>query len=378
MKVIILGCGKIGSVLAKDFISRSKKSAVTVSDIDPAIARKLAKEIGAEWYNLDASEYDVMVEKMKEFDLVLGALPGDFGFNSIRASIEAGVNMIDVSFTSENPLKLMDSAKKSNSIIIPDCGVAPGISNILVGYSTSMLSEIEEARILVGGIPKISVPPLDYTITWSADGLIDEYIREVTIIKNQKKVMVPPLSGLEIIDFKGVGALEAFYTDGLRTLIHSYPEIENMYEKTLRYPGHVEKVKLLKDLGFFSDDPIAIGDKLVSPKFMTARILEKSLWKPEIEDLLALLIEVNGTYNGKKQGYRYRILDYYDRSKNVSAMARTTAYSASIIASMIADGTISEKGIYPPEKLGENQYLVKRLLTELKNTGIKIEETKIA
>jgi saccharopine dehydrogenase-like NADP-dependent oxidoreductase len=377
MKVIVLGCGKIGAVLARDFIRRAKKSEVTVSDINSIIARRLARDIGANWYDLDASEYDVMVEKLKEFDLVLGALPGDFGYNSIRASIEAGVNMIDVSFTSENPLTLMESAKKTDSIIIPDCGVAPGLSNILVGYSASKLSEIKEAQILVGGIPKIPVPPLDYTITWSADGLIDEYIRDVTIIKNKKKVTVPPLSGLEIINFNGVGNLEAFYTDGLRSLIHSFSEIENMYEKTLRYLGHVEKVKLLNDLGFFSDDPIAIGDERVSPKFMTARLLERSLWKPEIEDLLAMLIEVKGSKNGKNQGYRYRILDFYDTSTNVSAMARTTAYTASIIAAMIADGTISEKGIHPPEKLSEDHNLVQRLLTELRNIGIEIEETKI-
>ena len=228
---------------------------------------------------------------------------------------------------------------------------------------------------MVGGIPEELVPPLDYTITWSAEGLIDEYVREVSIIQDGKTVQVPALSGLEEIEFPGVGTLEAFYTDGLRSLAKTFPEVENMYEKTLRYPGHVEKVKLLRELGYFSDEPLTVGGSEVSPRLVTARLLERSLWKPEVGDLLAMRIQILGEKKGKKTGYRHQILDRYDHETDVSAMARTTAYTASIVAGMLAKGTIDVKGVIPPEKLGMDTKFSETLISELKSRGVIIEET---
>jgi saccharopine dehydrogenase-like NADP-dependent oxidoreductase len=228
---------------------------------------------------------------------------------------------------------------------------------------------------MVGGIPEELVPPLNYTITWSAEGLIDEYVREVSIIQDGKTVQVPALSGLEEIEFPGVGTLEAFYTDGLRSLAKTFPEVENMYEKTLRYPGHVEKVKLLRELGYFSDEPLTVGGKEVSPRLVTARLLERSLWKPEVGDLLAMRIQILGEKKGKKTGYRHQILDRYDHETDVSAMARTTAYTASIVAGMLAKGTIDVKGVIPPEKLGMDTKFSETLISELKSRGVIVEET---
>jgi len=229
---------------------------------------------------------------------------------------------------------------------------------------------------MVGGIPEIPVPPLGYTITWSAEGLIDEYVRDVGIIEGGKHVRVPALSGLEEIEFPGVGTLEAFYTDGLRTIADSIPGVEEMWEKTLRYPGHVEKVKLLRELGFFSDEPVPVSGTEVQPRLVTARLLERTLWKPEIGDLVAMLIEVKGASSGKETGYRHTLLDRFDHETQVTAMARTTAYTASIVAGMVAKGLVKGPGVIPTERLGMNHEFVEGLMAELGKRGITIEETK--
>jgi len=376
MKAIVLGSGKIGSIMAKDFARSMEGAQLTLSDISGERAKAAASSIeGADWTTIDTSDPARLTETLGGFDLVMGALPGDFGYVALKAAVEAGVDMLDVAFTPEDPMELDGAAKKAGLTLIPDCGVAPGLSNILVGYSASRLDRVDETQIMVGGIPEDLVPPMDYTITWSAEGLIDEYVREVSIIKDGEKVQVPALSGLEEIEFPGVGTLEAFYTDGLRSLAKSFPEVENMYEKTLRYPGHVEKVKLLRDLGYFSDEPLTVGGSEVSPRLVTARLLERSLWRPEVGDLLAMRIQVTGEKNGRKTVYRHQILDRYDHETDVSAMARTTAYTASIVAGMLARGTIDAKGVIPPERLGMDAEFTEALLSELKSRGVIVERT---
>lgn len=373
MKVIVLGSGKIGSVIAKDF---SKTGAdITMSDIDINRARNAAEPIGGDAVVFDTSDHPSMVKTLGDYELVLSALPGDYGYAALKACIEAGKNMIDVSFTPEDPTLLDEEAKEAGITIIPDCGVAPGLSNMLVGYGASQLDTVEEAKIMVGGIPEKEVPPLGYTITWSADGLIDEYIRDVSIVKDGELIQVPALSGLEKIEFPGVGTLEAFYTDGLRTLVQSFPGVKNLYEKTLRYPGHVEKVKMLRELGFFSEESVRVLGNDVLPKLVTARIFEKSLTRPEIGDLLAMMIEVNGVKDGKRKGFRYHILEYIDHETGVSAMARTTAYTTSIVAGIFVAGGVKKKGVIPMERLGSDHGFVKKVFAEHKKRGIDITET---
>ena len=374
MKVIVLGSGKIGSVMGLDFSKRGAE--ITLSDIDVGRAEKAADAINADAVQFDTSDHDSMVKTLKEYDLVLGALPGDYGFDALKAVVDARKNMVDVSFTPEDPTTLSETAKKAGVTIVPDCGVAPGLSNMLVGYGSSKLDMVEEAKIMVGGIPEKEVPPLGYTITWSADGLIDEYIRDVSIIKDGKMTQVPALSGLENIEFPGVGTLESFYTDGLRTLVQSFPDTRNLYEKTLRYPGHVEKVKLLRELGFFGEEPVTVLGAEVMPKLVSARIFEKSLTMPEVGDLLAMMIEVSGVKDGEKKGFRYHVLEYHDHESGVSAMARTTAYTASIVAGILVDGGIKMKGVIPMEKLGADHQFVKKVFKEHGKRDIEIKETE--
>jgi len=375
LKVIVLGCGKIGSVAAMDFADSMADAEVVVADSSRERAESVASKIkGGASTTLDVTDYPSLVETLKEFDLVIGALPGDFGYQALRASLEAGVSMVDVSFTAEDPLELDEAAEKAGITIIPDCGVAPGLSNMLVGYGASRLDRVREAHVMVGGLPEEAVPPLGYTITWSAEGLIDEYVRGARIVEGSRVVEVPTLSGLEEIDFPGVGTLEAFYTDGLRTLVHTIPGVESMWEKTLRYPGHVEKIGLLRDLGFFDEEHVAVGDARVSPRLMTARLLERSLWKPEVGDILAMTVEVAGVKQGEEARFRYYLLDRFDEEKKVTAMARTTAYTASIVAQRLAQGAIEEKGVIPPEKLGMDHAFFRGLLSELEARGVKVEE----
>jgi saccharopine dehydrogenase-like NADP-dependent oxidoreductase len=229
---------------------------------------------------------------------------------------------------------------------------------------------------MVGGIPEKPVPPLGYTITWSADGLVDEYVRDVSIIEGGEKVTVPALSGLEEIEFPGVGTLESFYTDGLRTLAKSIEGVESMWEKTLRYPGHVEKVRLLRDLGFFDDKPVKTLVGEVSPKYVTARLFERTLWMPEVGDLLAMMIRVSGKSGGKEKTYAYRLVDYFNHETGVSAMARTTGYTAAIVAGMMAKGEIAEKGVLTPESLARNPAFTEGVIAELGKRGVRVEEVE--
>jgi len=376
LKVLVLGCGQIGSVIGSDFARSVNEADVVVADKNPERARAVASKMGGvDWIRVDSESRESLSGAFKGFDLAIVALPGDFGYMALKSGVEAGVDIVDTSFSPENPLSLSDEATKKGITIIPDCGVAPGLSNMLVGHAASKLDTVDNAHILVGGIPEKPVPPLGYTVTWSAEGLIDEYIRGAFIVENGRIVEVPALSGLEKIDFPGVGKLEAFYTDGLRTLLHTFPKVRSMYEKTLRYPGHIQKIKLLKELGFFGDEPLEVEGASVHPRIATARILERSLRKPDVGDILAMMVEVDGIRQGEKAGFKYHILDRFDKTGKVTAMARTTAYTASIVAQSLAKGHISEKGVVPPEKLGMEESLFNRVISGLNTRGVRVSAT---
>jgi saccharopine dehydrogenase-like NADP-dependent oxidoreductase len=374
MKVIVLGSGKIGTVIAKDLSRTTEEIQVTLADIDINRAKEASSIVeGSEFVQIDTGNRIELTNLLSEYDLVLGALPGDYGYDAIDAAIDAKIDMVDISFTPEVPLKLDEKARSNDVTVVPDCGVAPGLSNILVGYSASKLDKLDEVKIMVGGIPETPVPPLGYTITWSVDGLIDEYIRPVKIVEEGIIVEVPPLSGLEEVEFTEIGRLEAFFTDGLRTLTNTMSGVRSMWEKTLRYPGHVSKINLLKDLGFLSEKTIDVKGLQISPRDMTAELLERNLWIPEIRDLLVMRVEVFGQIDGDRKGFSHELIDRYDRANEVSAMGRTTAYTASTVAGILGKGLIEEKGIVPPECLGTDEQVAQMLFKDLERKGIFIE-----
>jgi lysine 6-dehydrogenase len=375
MKVLILGCGNIGSVAVDDFAKSMRSVEVFAADKNAARAKEVAKRVGTDnvsWAQLNASNYHQLVKELKNFDLVVGFLPGNLGYKLIEACVEVGKNLVDVSFMSENPLTLNSKAVEANVTIVPDCGLAPGISNILVGQASERLDRTQKVHIFVGGLPEKPLPPLGYVVTWSTESLIDEYTRKARIVEDGKIVDVEALGGLEKVEFPNVGALEAFYTDGLRTLLHTMNDLDSMWEKTLRYPGHAKKVGLLKTLGFFDDENINIEDVNLSPKKLTAKLLEQKLCKPKVKDIVELKIEVSGVKRGKQELHRYHLFDRYDEKQGITAMARTTAYPASIIAQLMLTKNIKEKGVVPPEKLGMNEKFFKVFLNELDKRGVKI------
>jgi len=380
MKVLILGCGNIGSVAAEDLAKSISSIQVVVADKNEKRAKDVAERIGkgnVSWIQLDVTNHSKLANALKDFNLVMGFLPGKLGYCLTKACIDAGKDLVDVSYMSENPLALTDNAIKANVTIAPDCGLAPGISNILVGHAAAELDKVQAVHIMVGGLPEKPVPPLDYVITWSPENLIDEYMRKARIVKEGKIIEVEALSGLEEIEFPEFGKLEAFYTDGLRTLPQTITDAYDMWEKTLRYPGHAEKIKLLKTLGFFEEEQIDVEGVSVSPRKLTVKLFEQKLRKPEIKDIVALKVEVAGVKNGRQTRYVYHLLDHYDEKRGITAMARTTAYSASIIAQLMLKKALKEKGVVPTEKIGKNNALFQLFLDELKKRGIRIAEEKM-
>lgn len=373
MKILTIGCGYIGSVLAKHLSEKIPSAEIVISDEKKESVERIALSIGRDNVKpiqLNINDYDKLVKTMEEFDVVVGLAPGRLGYKTVEAAIEANVDMVDLSYMPEDPMALNDRALKAGVTIVPDCGVAPGLSNILVGRAVSMLDKVKNVIILVGGIPQHRIPPLDYKVTWCVEDLIEEYTRRAKIVKNGRTIEVEALDGLEEVEFPGIGKLEAFYTDGVRTLHHTVKRVENMWEKTLRYPGHAEKIRLLRDLGFFDEKQI----DGVSPRSLTIKILEQKLSLPDVKDLVAMKVEVNGIKNGKEKRYSYILLDYYDEKKKVTAMGRTTAYTASVVIQLLLMGEIKEKGIIPPERLGMDERCFRKIIGELEKDNIKIEQ----
>jgi len=378
MKMLVLGYGNIGSVIATDLAESMPSTKIVIAGRHQSKAEDVVRGIAREnvtGIQLDANNYHELIDTMKKFDLVIGALPGNLGYQSMKAAIGAKVDLVDVSYMPENPLTLNEDAKRAGVTVLPDCGVAPGISNLLIGHAISRIDQIESVQIMVGGLPEEPVPPLGYTITWSTEGLIDEYTRKTRIIENGELIEVEALTGLEELEFPGVGRLEGFYTDGLRTLLHTIRGVKTMWEKTLRYPGHVEKIKLLETLGFFDEQLIEIKNVSLSPRKVTIELLERTLQKPEIKDILALRVKITGIKAKEKIHYVYHLLDRYDEKKGVTAMARTTGYPASILAQLIAQKTIEEKGVLPLEKLGVEAEIFNKALAELEKRQVKIVES---
>ena len=378
MKIMVLGCGNIGSVIAKDVAENLPSALVVIADVDKNRAREAVSRIGLEnvnWAQADATNQSELSSKLKSFDVAVGALPGGLGYRTCKAAIAAKIDMVDVSYMPEEILTLNKAALKAGVSIIPDCGMSPGLCSMLVGRGVSKLDEVEKAHMLNGGLPEKPVPPLGYVVTWSVKDLIDMYSRKVSIVRNGRVVQVEALSGLEEIDFPSVGKLEAFYTDGLRTLLYTV-KAKEMWEKTLRYPGHTEKIKLLKALGFFDSETVEVAGTKVEPREVAAKLFERKLKRPDIPDIVAVLVQVSGLKSGKRIEYAYTLLDYYDEERQVTSMARTTAYTASVVAQLLARKTIEEKGVIPPEKLGMNERLFEKLNGEMRKKRIAIKEEK--
>jgi saccharopine dehydrogenase-like NADP-dependent oxidoreductase len=367
--IIVLGAGMVGSTMAIDMAKNHK---VTLTDFNHNVLNKVKqKHANLILKQLDVINKEVLQETIRDYDLVICAVPGFLGYNTLKAIIEAGKNVIDISFFSENALELNALAKEKNVTAIVDCGVAPGMDNIILGrYNETM--KLTDFECLVGGLPKVKKWPFCYKAPFSPIDVIEEYTRPARYVEHGKEVVSEPLTDCEFVEFDNVGTLESFNSDGLRSIIYTMPHIPNMKEKTLRYPGHVEYVRVLKKSGFFSKEKIEINGNVVSPLDFTSNILFNA-WKLEDneEELTVMRITLKGENSkGEIEEVIYNLHDEYCPETKTSSMARTTGYTATAAANMFLNGLFSEKGVFPPELVGKRLNCFDYILNYLRERNI--------
>jgi lysine 6-dehydrogenase len=368
-KIIVLGSGLVGAPMAID-LAHDRQFAVSVADINPEALKKVRDREGIAAFQADLADVAKVKELVSGQDMVINAVPGFMGFQTLRAVIESGKNVIDIAFFPEDPFLLDELAKKNNVTAIVDCGVAPGMSNILVGHVHHLLDKTQSALIYVGGLPELRVWPYEYKAVFSPSDVIEEYIRPARYVENGKLVVRPALSDSEYLNLPGVSSLVAFNSDGLRTLARTL-EIPNMKEKTLRYPGHIEKIAVLRETGFFSQEPVEIHGVRIRPLDFTAKLLFP-LWKlqPGETDITVMQVMVEGEKGGEKVRHTFDLLDRFDSASNVHSMARTTGYTATAALRMVSSGLFRRQGIIAPEFIGEQPECVEFLLKELADRGV--------
>jgi len=372
MKIIILGAGLVGKAMALDLASEPGLEVISV-DIDGNRLQELNKA-GVKTIQKDLSQPENIREIVRTQDLVINALPGFMGFQTLKACLEAGKNVVDISFFPEDPFELDSLAKKKEVVAVVDCGVAPGLSHMLAGYGLNQLDRGESLQIYVGGLPVVRQWPFEYKAVFSPYDVIEEYLRPARLKENGQLVIKPALSDPEFIEFENLGSLEAFNTDGLRTLLQTFDFLE-MKEKTLRYPGHREKMLMLREAGFLASEPVEISGQKIRPIDFTARVIFTKLkLNPGEEDLTVMRVVVAGDKNGKKVRLIYDLFDRYDQKTRIHSMARTTGYTATQVVRAFARGLIKRKGIVAPEFLGVESEIFSFILDGLKGKGIIINE----
>lgn len=375
-KIIVLGAGMVGNAMALDLAANHQVTAIDVSKNALAQLKKANEQIETRIYNLrENKDYS---ELLAPFDLVVCAVPGFMGFETLKRIMLAGKNVVDISFFPENCFDLDYLAKKNNVFAVVDCGVAPGMSNVILGYLNGRM-EVKDYVCLVGGLPTRREWPFNYKAPFSPIDVIEEYTRPARYIVNNELVIREPLSDCELMDIKRVGTLEAFNTDGLRTLIHTMQHIPNMKEKTLRYPGHAEYVQVLQKAGFFSTGEMEIDGKTFRPIDVTARILLDN-WqlKSTDEEFTVMRITIEGDENGKKRRYIYRLLDKGCVESKTSSMARTTGYTATAMANYVLQTPI-QAGVIAPEVIGAKDGAYQFIMDYLKQRDVdyRLEESTL-
>jgi len=293
------------------------------------------------------------------------------GFKTLQTVIRARKNVVDISFFAEDPFKLDVLAKKMNVTAIIDCGVCPGLSNIILGYHNTQM-QIDSYECMVGGPPSKKEWPYKYKAFFSPSDVIEEYTRPARIVENGKIIIKEAMSDPELIEFDEVGTLEAFNTDGLRSLLTTM-KIPNMIEKTLRYPGHIELMKIFRETGFFSHDEIEFSGKKIKPIELTSKLLFP-FWQPDEdeEEFTLMTIKIAGKKTDQKKVIEYVLLDRSDKKTKTSSMARTTGYTCTAAARLILEGKFNRKGICPPEFIGEEDGCFDKIISLLNERNIKV------
>jgi lysine 6-dehydrogenase len=372
-KIIVLGAGLVGSVIARDLhISHE----VTAADASTDAMAPLAK-LGMNTMKLNFDDESELLNAIQHVDLVIGAVPGFMGYRTAERVIRAGKNMVDISFFPEDAFGLDALAKEMGVTIVTDCGVAPGMGNIILGYHDAN-AKVKRYECLVGGLPVIRQWPWEYKAVFSPVDVIEEYTRPARYVMGGQVVVREALSEAELIEFPGVGTLESWNSDGLRSLIHTMPHIPDMIEKTLRYPGCIEYLKVLRHAGFFSQEKINVRGQEIKPIDLTAALLFPE-WKlkPGEEDFTIMRIIIDEEWNGKIKQTTYHLLDRYDRNNEIISMARTTGYTCSAVAELVLDGKFQQSGINPPEFVGRVNGCFESVLEYLAQRNVIYQSSEV-
>jgi len=372
-KIIILGAGMVGKAMAIDL---AKNYSVKSVDIDVKSLNFLNKNYNIETEKVDVTDKTQLSKVIKDFDLVISAVPGFLGYQTLKNVIQYKKDIVDISFLPEDILELNDLAIECGVTAIMDCGVAPGMPNIIAGYYNEFM-KIEKFEYMVGGLPKVRTFPFEYKAPFSPCDVIEEYTRPARFVENHNIVTKPAMSDLELLEFENVGSLEAFNSDGLRSLIYTLNNIPNMKEKTLRFPGHIKMIQGLKAAGFLDSKPLLVKGKEVVPFDVTSEILFNA-WKlnPEDREFTIMRIIVKGIENGVEKEIVYDLYDVYDPIEKISSMARTTGFTATAAADMILNNVFNEKGIFPPELVGKHEICYNYILDYLKKRNIIYRKTE--
>jgi saccharopine dehydrogenase-like NADP-dependent oxidoreductase len=376
MTVAVLGAGMVGRAIALDL---AKDYSVTSFDFNAGNLDELKiRNASIQTVTADLSQLTEYKNRLTPFDIAVTAVPGFMGYKTLEAVINAGKNVVDISFFPEDALQLDQLAKQKGITAITDCGVAPGISNFILGRCNEEI-KIKSFECYVGGLPKNSNPPFYYKAPFSPIDVIQEYIRPARIMENGKIVTRPALSEREIIKFNEVGELEAFNTDGLRSLIFTMAHIPHMKEKTLRYRGHIDLIIALKQAGFFDTAPLHINETEITPLEFTSKLLVNE-WKlqPEEEEFTVMKVIIKEEVllpDGRGKTIEYNLLDRYDAATKTSSMARTTGYTCTAAVNLIAKGIFTEKGVFPPELVGRNKECFDFVMEYLNQREITLKES---
>jgi len=364
MTIAVLGAGMVGRAIALDL---AKEHTVTCFDLNASSLEEIKKENEKiQVVAADLHRYDEYKNYFEPFDIVVTAVPGFMGYKTLEAVINAGKDTVDISFFPEDALQLDKLAKGKGVTVITDCGVAPGMSNMILGRHSEEM-KIKSFACYVGGLPKDPKPPFYFKASFSPTDVIQEYLRPARLIENGKMVTKPALSDKETVKFEGIGELEAFNTDGLRTLLKTMENIPEMKEKTLRYPGHADLIIAMLQAGFFDETPLRFHEEDIRPIDFTSKLL-LNLWKlePGEEEFTIMRAIIHGD-RGKIE---YEMLDRYDKETQTTSMARTTGYTCTAVVNLVLKKMFNEKGVFPPEMIGKDKACFDFVLGYLNKRGV--------
>jgi lysine 6-dehydrogenase len=379
LKVAVFGSGLMGSAIARDLVRSKHVEEVLVCDVNPRSLDSLARIESSEKLRLkrhDVTHLPRTVELLRRFDVGVGALPHGLSEYAIQSTLQAGVSFVDLIFGWRfKRSRIHSAAKRKNITIVPACGLAPGLTNILAMHAAGAMERVDEVRIKVGGIPEHPKPPLNYRIVFSFDAVLEEYVRKAKIVRKGRLTEVDALSGVETITFpRPIGKCECFYTDGLSTLTETMKGVMEMDEKTIRWPGHVAQIQTLIECGLLETHPLVVDGQRTVPREFTSEILSQRIKLGKEKDLTLLRVDVAGKSGGRRVHRRYQMIDRYDSERKMTSMARTTAFPCSVAAQMLGLGLVQRKGLVPPELAfdGESR---EEFMKELHTRGINITST---